>query len=64
MKSKQKLNQSSEYTIPKEDTYFGNEFQSSIEFNNDSVEYFENQIIQKQNKNKKHKICMGNMFSK
>ena len=67
MESKlKKLSNSNEYTMPKEDTYFGNEydtvkepvsnlnvFQSSNEFTGEPVEYFEKQTIQKQNKQKK-----------
>lgn len=67
MESKlKKLSNLNEYTMPKEDTYFGNEydtvkepvlnlneFQSSNEFTGEPVEFFEKQTIQKQNKQKK-----------
>ena len=66
MESKQKLNNNSnEYTMKKEDIYFGteydiikepipktNEFQSSNEFIYKPIEYVENQTIQKQTKKK------------
>ena len=61
-----KLSKSNEYSVLKEDIYFGkefdivketiqipNEFQSGNEFADEPVEYFENHTIQKNEKNKR-----------
>lgn len=61
-----KLSKSNEYSVLKEDIYFGkefdivketiqipNEFQSGNEFTDEPVEYFENHTIQKNEKNKR-----------